>query len=84
MKITKMDDERINLSLNPKQRNQNKSTKVKIKNMKCAKPRYKQNFIMMVYKHMNTKISNKVIVKDCQRHKKTQEQRLNKRFKSNF
>jgi hypothetical protein len=48
MKITKVDDERINLSLNPKQRDQNKSTKVKIKNMKCAKTRYKQIFIMMV------------------------------------
>ncbi len=42
-----MDDGRINLSFNPKQRNQNKSTKVKIKNMKCAKSSYKQIFIMM-------------------------------------
>jgi hypothetical protein len=41
MKIIKIDDGRISLNLNPKQRNQNKSIKVKIKNIKCAKPRYK-------------------------------------------
>ncbi len=36
---------KIGINLNPKERNQNKNTKVKIKNMKCARPRYKQNFI---------------------------------------
>jgi hypothetical protein len=41
MKIIRMNEKRINLSLNPKQNNQNKNTIVKIKNMKFAKPRYK-------------------------------------------
>jgi len=39
MKIIRMNEKRINLSLNPKQNSQNKNTIVKIKNMKCARPR---------------------------------------------
>ncbi len=35
----------IGINLNPKERNQNKNTKAKINNMKCARPRYKQIFI---------------------------------------
>jgi hypothetical protein len=49
MKTTKINDKRIGLSLNPKHktRHQNKNTNIKIKNMKCAKPKYKQIFITL-------------------------------------
>jgi hypothetical protein len=40
-KITKIDDESIALSLNPKhEKNQDKNTKVKANNMKCARLKY--------------------------------------------
>ncbi len=46
MKTTKMNDKKIGLSLNPKHKtmNQNKNIKIKIKNTKCATPKYKHNF----------------------------------------
>jgi hypothetical protein len=46
MKTTKMNDEKIGLSLNPKHKimNQNKNIKIKIKNTKCARPKYKHIF----------------------------------------
>jgi hypothetical protein len=47
MKTTKVNDKRISLSLNPKHeiRNQHKNTKVKTKNMKYVRPKYKQFFL---------------------------------------
>jgi hypothetical protein len=56
MKIIRTNDKRINLSLNPKQNNQNKNTSAKIKNMKCARPRYKLFVIMIKEENVNTKI----------------------------
>jgi hypothetical protein len=51
MKAMKIDGKRIGLSLsiiqNKKQRNQDKNTKPKTMNMKCAKPKYKHIFIIM-------------------------------------
>jgi hypothetical protein len=44
MKITKIDDTNVDLSLNPKhetKKNQDKNTKVKTKNTKCARLKYK-------------------------------------------
>jgi hypothetical protein len=37
--------------------NQNKNTSAKIKNMKCARSRYKQIFIMIKQENVNTKIT---------------------------
>ncbi len=47
MKTTKVNDKRIGLSLNPKHeiRNQHKNTKIKIKNMKYVRSKYKQIFL---------------------------------------
>jgi hypothetical protein len=47
-KIIKTNDKRIGLGLNPKYEtnDQNKNTKAKIKNMKCAIPKHKQILIV--------------------------------------
>jgi hypothetical protein len=46
--ITKIDDERIGLNLqNTKQRNEDKNTKAKAKNTRCARPKSKQIFIVI-------------------------------------
>jgi hypothetical protein len=49
MTTTKMNDERICLNLNPKHktRHQHKNTNVKIKNMKCARPKYIKKIITL-------------------------------------
>jgi hypothetical protein len=44
-KISKTNDERIDLSLNPKHKKKN--TKVKTKNMNCVRAKYNQIFIIM-------------------------------------
>jgi hypothetical protein len=49
-KIIKTNDKMIGLGLNPKYKikEQNKKTKAKTKNMKCAIPKHKQIFIVMI------------------------------------
>jgi hypothetical protein len=55
MKITKTNDERIGLSLNPKQGNQKKDIQAKIKNIKVCNIKVQIHFYYNKIKDINTK-----------------------------
>jgi hypothetical protein len=63
VKITKMNDEKIGLSVNPKHKTmkQNMNIKIKIKNTKCARPKYKYNFYHDKYENNKIRLWNKII-----------------------
>jgi len=57
MKITKTNDKRIGLSLNPEQRNQDKDVKAKVKNIKVCDTKVQIHFYYDKTKGINTKIT---------------------------
>ncbi len=57
MKITKTNDERIGLSLNQKQRNQEEDVKTKVKNIKVCNTKVQIHFYYDKTKGINTKIT---------------------------
>jgi hypothetical protein len=50
-----MEEKTLNLNPNTKCRNQDKSQEIKYKNMRCAKQKCKQNYIVIKYENVNTK-----------------------------
>jgi hypothetical protein len=57
MKITKTNDERIGLSLNQEQRNQEEDVKTKVKNIKVCNTKVQIHFYYDKTKGINTKIT---------------------------
>ncbi len=64
MKLQRSMTQKVGLSLNPKHKtmNQNKDIKIKIKNTKCVRPKYKHNFYHDKYENNNIRLWNKIIL----------------------